>query len=222
MDKKIKILIGAGVIFFICLVTWVIRTTPKAPPPKEKIEPPTVMEYEGNTITEEKDGVKLWEITSDKIKIDSVTQLAEFDKVDGKFFQDDGKILTVTADKGVYNQQTKDIHIEGKVVLIDGDGAKLTSKKLDWNSKEETITATEDVKLFREDIRATGDMASSSDGFKHFFMKGNVRILKGVKNDDYAKELEEKKAEQEKLDKEKAATENQKNNSADENKNNGV
>lgn len=219
MDNKIKILIGAGIIFFICLVTWVIRTTPKAPPLKEKIDPPTVMEYEGNTITEEKNGVKLWEMSADKIKIDSVTQLAEFDKVDGKFFQDDGKVLKVTANKGVYNQQTKDIHIEGEVVLYDADGAKLTSKNLDWTSKEEIITATEDVKIFREDVRATGDFASSSDGFKHFFMKGNVKILKGVKNDDYSKELEErKKAEQEKLAKEKAAAENQKNNSNTEQK----
>ena len=216
MDKKIKILVGVGIIFFVCLVTWVIRTTPKAPPQKEKIDPPTVMEYEGNTITEEKDGVKLWEMTADKIKIDSVTQLAEFDKVDGKFYQDDGKPLKVTANKGVYNQQTRDVHLEGEVVLIDADGAKLTGKKLDWDSKQETITATEDVKLFREDVRATGDLASSNDGFKHFFMKGNVRILKGVKDDDYSKELEErKKAEQEKLAKEKADAENQKNNSED-------
>lgn len=218
MDNKTKILIGAGVIFFICLVTWVIRTTPKAPPQQEKFEPPTVMEYEGNTITEEKNGVKLWEMTADKIKMDSVTQIAEFDKVDGKFFQDDGKVLKVTANKGVYNQQTKDVHIEGEVVLVDGDGAKLTSNNLDWKSEDETITATEDVKIFREDIRATGDSASSSDGFKHFFMKGNVKILKGVKNDDYAKELEERKAEQEKLAAEKANAEHQKNNSTDANK----
>ena len=218
MDKKIKILIGVGIIFFVCLVTWVIRTTPKAPPQKEKIDPPTVMEYEGNTITEEKDGVKLWEMTADKIKMDSVTQLAEFDKVDGKFYQDDGKVLKITAKKGVYNQQTKDVHVEGDVVLVDADGAKLTGKNLDWDSKQETLTATEDVKIFREDIRAFGDVASSNDGFKHFFMKGNVRILKGVKNDDYSKELEErKKAEQEKLAAENSA-ENQKDISEDTNK----
>lgn len=217
MDKKIKVLIGIGIIFFICLVTWVIRTTPNAPPQKEKIDPPTVMEYEGNTITEEKNGVKLWEMSADKIKIDSVTQLAEFDKVDGKFYQSDGKVLKLTANKGVYNQQTRDVHIEGEVVVIDSDGAKLTSKNLDWNNNEESLTATEDVKLFREDIRAFGDLASSNDGFKHFFMKGNVKILKGVKNDDYAKELEEKKAEQEKLATENSA-DNQKNNSVNENK----
>ena len=155
-------------------------------------------------------------MTSDRIKIDSVTQIAEFDKVDGKFYQEDGKVLSVKGNVGTYNQQTKDVHVEGEVVVIDADGAKLTSNNLDWSSKDETITATEDVKIFREDMRATGDFATSDDGFKHFVMKGNVRILKGVKNDDYSKELEErKKAEQEKLAKEKADAENQKNNSED-------
>ena len=192
MDSKIKILIGVGIILFICLVTWTIRTTPKAPPVQEKIEPPTVMEYEGNTISEEKDGQKIWEMTADKIKMDSVTQLAEIENVDGKFYQEDGKVLSVKGKVGVYNQQTKDVHIEGDVVLTDADGAKITGKNLDWNNAEGTITATEDVKIFREDMRATGDLAASNDGFKHFFMKGNVRILKGVKDDDYAREMAEK------------------------------
>lgn len=192
MDSKVKILIGVGVILFICLVTWTIRTTPKAPPVQEKIEPPTVMEYEGNTITEEKDGKKVWEMTADKIKMDSITQLAEIENVDGKFYQEDGKVLSVQGKVGVYDQKTKDMHLEGDVILIDGDGAKITGNNLDWNNESGTLTATEDVKIFRDDMRATGDLAASSDGFRHFFMKGNVRILKGVKDDDYAKEMAEK------------------------------
>ncbi len=194
MDNKMKILIGIGAILFVCLVVWTIRTTPKAPPVREKIEPPTVMEYEGNTISEEKDGQKIWEMTADKIKMDSVTQLAEIENVDGKFYQEDGKVLSVKGKTGVYNQQTKDVHLEGDVVLTDADGAKITGKNLDWNNAEGTITATENVKIYREDMRATGDLAASNDGFKHFYMKGNVRILKGVKDDDYAKEMADKKS----------------------------
>ena len=195
MEKKYKILIGVLIIFFICLVTWVIRTTPKAPPVQERIDPPTVMEYEGNVISEEKNGVKVWELTADRIVMDSTTQMAEIENVKGKFFQEDGKVLEITGKSGSYNQQTKDVHVEGEVVVIDGDGAKLTSENLDWKGSEEKITATKDVKIFREDIRAYGDEASSTDGFRHFFMKGNVRILKGVKDDEYSKELEEKIAE---------------------------
>ena len=194
MEKKYKILIGALIIFFVCLVTWVVRTTPQAPPQQEKIEPPTVMEYEGNVITEEKDGKKIWEITADKMTMDSVTQTAEIETIHGKFFKEDGKVLELKGDKGVYNQQTKDVHVEGNIVVLDGDGAKLMSENLDWTGAEELLTASNDVKIFREDVRAYGDSATSTDGFNHFFMKGNVRILKGVKDDDFAKELEEFKA----------------------------
>lgn len=219
MEKKYKILTGALIIFFVCLVTWVIRTTPKAPPIREKIEPPTTMEYENNVITEEKDGKKVWEITADRMVMDSVTQTAEIENLHGKFFQEDGKVLELSGDKGVYNQQTKDVHVEGNIVVLDGDGAKMTSENLDWTGAEELLTASKDVKIFREDVRAYGDSAMSTDGFNHFFMKGNVRILKGVKDDDFAKELEEFKAK-------KATEENsaqaEKNNAQDSNEKNSM
>ena len=184
MDKKIKILSGIGIIFFVCLVIWTVRTTPKAPEPTEKVEPPTTMEYEGNTITEEKDGVKIWEISSEKVKINAETQIAEFEKVSGKFYQEDGKVLEVTAKNGIYNQVTKDVRIEGDVEVLDGDGGKLTSKNLEWNGKEEILVANEDVKIIKDDMQAFGDKAESKDGFKHFFLKGHARVLKGVKNSE--------------------------------------
>ena len=183
MESKLKILTAILSVLFVCLVVWVVRTTPKAPPQTEKIDPPTTMEYEGNTIVEEKDGVKLWELTSEKVRIDTTTQIAEFDKVSGKFYQEDGKTLELTAKEGSYNQLTKDVHIEGEVTVTDGEGGKLTSKKLDWISKDEIIVAEEDVKIFKDDMQAFGDRAESKDGFKHFFLKGHARILKGVKND---------------------------------------
>jgi len=182
MDKKLKILTAVGVILFVCLIIWTVRTTPKAPEPTEKIDPPKVMEYEGNTIVEEKDGVKIWEITTEKVRVDTTTQIAEFDKVSGKFYQEDGKVLKLTANNGTYNQKSRDVHVEGDVVVLDGDGGKLTSKNLDFKGAEEILIANEDVKIFKDDMQAFGDRAESKDGFKHFFLKGHARVLKGVKN----------------------------------------
>ena len=184
MDKKTKILVAVGIFLFICLIIWTVRTTPQAPDPKERIDPPTTMEYEGNTIVEEKNGVKIWEISSEKVRVDSTTQIAEFDKVSGKFYQEDGKVLQLTAKNGTYNQVTKDVHLEGDLEVLDGDGGKLTSKNLDWIGAEEILIANEDVKIFKDDMQAFGDRAESKDGFQHFFLKGNARILKGVKNDE--------------------------------------
>ena len=183
MDNKIKILIGVLAVLFVCLVTWVVRTTPTEPPPIENIEPPTVMEYEGNTLTEEKDGVKIWELTSEKIRIDVNTHLAEFDEVHGKFFQADGKVLELTAKKGHYDQDSKNVHVEGDVVVLDGEGGKLTGNNLDWLSAEEKIVATDEVKISKDDMRAFADRAESMNGFQKFYLKGNARVLKGVKED---------------------------------------
>ena len=183
MEKKTKILIGLGIIFFVCLVTWVIRTTPKAPPQIEKLAPPSTMEYHDNTISEEKNGVVVWELTSEKMIMDVQTQDAEMENIKGKFYQTDGKILELTAQKGNYSQLSKDVHVEGEVEVLDGEGGKLNSKKLDWIDKEGMIVASEDVKISKDDMRAFGDRAESKDGFKHFFLKGHAKVLKGVKED---------------------------------------
>ena len=180
MEKKFKLMIAVGVFLFACLVIWVVQTTPKAPTQIEKVEPPKTMEYEGNTIVEEKDGVKVWEITSEKVRIDSTTQIAEFENVSGKFYQEDGKILELTANNGTYNQQTGEVHMEGNIEALDGDGGTLTSKALDWDGAEEVLIATDNVKITKEDVQAFADRAESRDGFKHFFLKGNARILKGT------------------------------------------
>ena len=183
MENKVKILIGVLAILFVCLVTWVVRTTPTEPPPSNYVAPPDYMEYENNTLVEEKDGVKIWEITSDKIRVDANTHRAEFSNINGKFFREDGKVLELTALQGYYDQDTHNVHVEGDVVMTDGDNGKLEAVHLDWLSQEEMLIATEDVKISRDDMRAFADRAESSNGFQKFFLKGNARILKGVKED---------------------------------------
>ncbi|MBR1647141.1 MAG: LPS export ABC transporter periplasmic protein LptC [Selenomonadaceae bacterium] len=221
MSTREKIFAAIVTVFFVCLVVWAVRTAPPTPPTidKEKIDPPTVLEYEGNTIVEEVDGVVIWELTCSKMRIDSVTQLAELDDVIAKFYQhekdkvwqltakkglydqnsklihvegevvvqeiadEDKKSWQLTADKGAYDQTNKLIHAEGNVVVINNEGAKLTSNVLDWFGEQEMLVATGEVKISKDDVRAFGDMAYSNNGFKHFGLMGNAKLLKGVKDD---------------------------------------
>ena len=181
MSTRGKILAGLAIVFFVCLVVWVVRTTPKEPPPLEKFEPPTVMEYEGNTLTEEKDGKIIWELTCDKMRVDSITQDMELTNVKGKFYDDDDKTWNLTAKRGIYDRTEQIIYVEGDVVitntenqqlncdelswLIDKqtliaegnvdvtneDGAKLLSGKLEWFTAEDKIIATDSVKVINDD-----------------------------------------------------------------------
>lgn len=186
MSTRAKIFTAIGIALFVCLIVWVVRTTPDAPPLFEKVEPPTVMEYEGTTLTEEKDGKIIWELTTKKMRIDSVTQNIELDGVNAKFYQYDDnekKTLELTADKGIYYESDSIIHVEGNVLVTHSDGAKLTSDQLEWLGEENTLAAIGNVKISKDDMRAYGDIAYSDNGFSHFGLLGNARVLKGVKDD---------------------------------------
>lgn len=184
MENKYKILIIIGVGLFIGVVAWAIATTPTEPPPTEKIEPPSEMTYETNTIIEESNGVKIFELDSGKMVVDAITQNAELEDIKGKFYQADGTFIELTAKRGNYHQKSGNIHVEGEVVVTDSKGAKLLSNKLDWDGKKEILTATENVKISKDDMRAYGDFAEATNGLRHFKLKGNARVLRGVKGSE--------------------------------------
>ena len=184
MSTRNKILTALAIIFFVCVVVWVVRTTPTAPPPLEKFDPPTVMEYEGNTLVEERDGVVIWELTCEKMRIDTITQNMELIGITGKFFQHDAdKSWELKAARGIYYKTDNTVYVEGNVRVSNSDGAELTCDELEWLNAEEKILATGNVKISKDDMRAFGDTAYSNDNFKHFGLIGHARVLKGVKDD---------------------------------------
>ena len=189
MSTREKLLALMGVIFFVCVVVWAVRTTPPPPPPMEKVTPPTVMEYEGNTITEEQDGRIVWELTSEKMKLDMLTQNVELDGISAKLYQrdketDEETIWELTAAKGVYYQVNKVIHVEGEVTVTNTEGAKLLSEKLDWFADQEILIASGNVKISKDDMRAFGDTAYFQIALNKVGLMGNAKVLKGVKDDD--------------------------------------
>ena len=183
MDTKWKIFLGVLGISFACLVIWVIKTTPDAPLPINKIESPTTMEYVGNTISEEANGVKIWDLTAEKVIVDIKTQNAELQNLTGHFYQQDGRKIELKARQGTYDNASKNVHVEGDVTITTDEGAKLTSVKLDWIHSDSLLIATDKVKISKDDIRASGDRAESSDGFRNFKLKGRAHIIKGVKEE---------------------------------------
>lgn len=184
MELKGKFLIAAILALFVALVIWVVSTTPDAPPPIDKLDPPSTMEYEGNTFTEERNGAKLFEITSGRMVVDVNTQNAQLEDFSGKFYQRDGRTVEIIAKRGSYNQQTGDIHVEGDVTVNDSDGATLTSGSLDWLGSDEVLIASDNVKITKDDMRAFGDRAEARNGLRRFKLIGNARIRKGVDDND--------------------------------------
>ena len=195
MSTRNKILAGLLVLSIVCLVVWVVKTTPNAPLPRNKIDPPTVMEYAGNTITEEKDGVIIWEMTCKRMLIDTITQNMELIGVTGKFYQRDEKntVWNLKAEHGIYYQTQDAIYVEGNVTVTNTNGAELLCDKLEWFDNDGKLIANGNVKV--DDGDGTKIAADKIDWFTNnddLIATGNVKIshedMRGYGDLAYARE----------------------------------
>ena len=178
MDRKKMVYVGAAALLVV-LILWAIYTVPQIPTDSKNQEGPRTMSYQGNVITEEKDGRVIWQLTSDSIEVDVDTQDTSMHPVQGIFYSDDGRTLELTADEGRMERASGDIILSGSVRVTMSDGGSLTSSKLLWNAKESELAAEEDFALTRADIRATGDRISTKDEFQQFRIAGHAHIEKG-------------------------------------------
>ena len=187
MSRGWKIFLGSIGALFAALVIWVVYTTPDAPPPIEKVETPKTMSYAGNTLTEERNGVKIWDLTAETMEVETTTQDVVMTNITGHFYQKDGNTIELTAKHGVYNQLTRQVHVNDEVVVTAKDKAKLTCDTLDWVGSEEVLIAEGKVKVTKDDMLAEGDRMEARNGFQNLRIQGNAHIVKGVKQDENKK-----------------------------------
>ena len=179
MDKKMKVLLVVLLVALAGLVAWVVTSIPAPSTKQVQTSDSKVMTYDGNTISEEKDGRKIWELTADHIEVDADTQNVKLEKVVGHFYMQDGRIVGIEADNGSYDNATKDISVTGSVVVNNSDGAQLVSDELKWTSKEEMLAAIGNATVSKDDMRANGNRIESTDGFNKIKIIGKAHLVTG-------------------------------------------
>ena len=184
MSTRGKVILSIAVLLFVCLGVWVVRTTPDAPPEQEEVELPKTMSYEDNVLSEERNGRRIWDLTSKTTVVDLETQDSELTGILGHFYLEDGRTLELTAKHGVYRQAQKEVLLDGDIAATMSDGAKLTSEKLEWHESDDLLAAIGKAKLTKDDLLAEGDRIESTNGFSHFRIVGHAHLVKGNKNQD--------------------------------------
>lgn len=187
MSNRAKALAAIIAALAVGLVVWAVATVPDAPKIVPQPEHKT-MSYDGNTISEEKNGRKIWELTSAHIEVDVDTQDVAMQDITGHFYAEDGKVAELKAESGVYGGKSKDIKLKGGIFVTYSDGAILVSKELEWKNQEEILTALGDVKSVREDLLITADKIESSDSFNKIKAIGHAHL---EKNEEKAKAMAE-------------------------------
>ena len=84
----------------------------------------------------------------------------------------------VKADHGSYDNETKDIKIDGNVQITTSDGAELTSDELLWTAEQGMLSAIGQAKVSNDTIRAWGERIDSTDGFNKIKISGKAHIEK--------------------------------------------
>lgn len=177
-DNK-NIVIGVLVLIVIIgTFAWAFSTRPVVKP-TVKTQQNQTMDYVGNTIVEEKDGKRLWELKARTITLDPQTQLATLKDMHGKYYEADGQVLEITAPNGIYDQKTKNIKMTGNVAITGGDGLSFYAQSVDWDNGKQLFTGTGNVQITRGDMQASADQIESNNGFTNFKLQGNAHIVKG-------------------------------------------
>ena len=137
--------------------------------------------YSGNTIVEEEDGKKIWELTAKTIEIDPVTKNTILKDVQGSFYQKNGEIIKLVAPEAVYDVNNRDIIINGLVKVDSSNGSALKADKLQWQAKEGKLIGDGNVVLTKENTVLSGDHIIAEDGLTKVKVQGNAKIIKGGK-----------------------------------------
>lgn len=178
MSSKLKIMAVIGIIALAGIVYWMTQEGEESNKPDAGNEPVN-MSYIGNTISEEKDGKKVWELTAEFIEVDPETKNTVLKNIKGVFYQENGETVTLTAPKAVYDVNSRNITITEKVKAATDKGATLDADQVIWDSKNEKLLGEGAIKITQGDTVITGDKMESNNGISKIKVIGNAHMVKG-------------------------------------------
>lgn len=136
---------------------------------KEQI-PDMTMSYSGNVLKEERDGKVIWELTADKIEVDSNSKNAVLKKVKGKFYSDDGVVTDLVAEKAMYDQKKNLITLNGAIHAEQSDGGTLKADEAKYDAQKRQLQCKGHVEVNKGGYLITGDRLIADD------VKGKIRV----------------------------------------------
>ncbi len=153
---------------------------PASPPEAEPTaQEASILSYVGNSITEEKEGKRLWELKAETIEIDSNTKNVQMKNVMGTFYQDKGGKIEIKAPIAFLDSKTKDISMPVRMEAVASDGGTFAANEARWSGKEQRFYGSGNIVVTKEDTVITGDKIESDTNMEKVKISGNAKVIKG-------------------------------------------
>ena len=97
-----------------------------------------------------------WEITADAARYQKKDNLALFDKLAVKLILKDGMTFMMTGDHGRVDTESREMEIEGNVVIVSENGDRFATDRLRYRNADKVIETDRPVVMENETIRVSG------------------------------------------------------------------
>lgn len=117
-------------------------------------------------------GEKSWEVNGDTADI--IGTKVKLSNVDANTFGE--KKVNLTAETGVIDQASGDMHLENDVIITSEDGSQLITDSLDWKRNDDLVTTDDDVLITDEKFTLTGTGMEGHPELKNTKIHEDVKV----------------------------------------------
>ena len=138
--------------------------------------------FSGNSIIEEKDGKKLWDLKADKIEVSPDSKQITLFRLTGLYYQSPTEVITITSQEAVMDTKTNNLVMKGEVKAVSSGGETFRADTIRYLKAENRFQGNGNVVLTKDDTVVTGNQIDSDSKLEKVIIKGNAQVIKGGKN----------------------------------------
>ncbi len=135
------------------------------------------VKIEKGTVVGMKAGEKEWEIEADKISLAEDRKMTIFEEIKKAIiFKDNEPLLYIQLNKCIADMGSKNMKLEGEVVIETKEGDILKGDRFLWDSERETLVSLAPVELTVKENNITADRLTSDVELNKIELLGNVKV----------------------------------------------
>lgn len=127
------------------------------------------------------EGQKEWELWSDHAVSTKGGEMLKLDVVKAIFFSDSGVTFNVTGKKGSVQVKSKDLRVEGDVVIKSSNGYTFRTPYMDYQSKARTIVTDQEVEMIGPKDATGNALKLTGVGMQASLETSVMEVLRDVK-----------------------------------------
>lgn len=179
--KKIKNILIIGILCVVAfwLGLYAFRTQ-KPPTPVPKVSnagtTPGNVGLQQIDFVQVKNGIKLWELKAEAVEYQQPKNVVSFKKVTLIYFPKDDKPVNLVGNLGSLDTKTKNIFIEGEVIISTSDGYELKVPSLYYREDTKEVSSEGDVSFKGPNIILDGQGMTMNLDSQKVWVKKKVRM----------------------------------------------